>query len=267
MNVNVNEILKSVGASEFESWKNALVQPYSEYELRQFENFDENQASNAKLEFANFRLRYESLSECDKQLLKDWVYTNYVEPAYKATKALQRPEFARKKFFPLLSENAKLLDVAPAHGCHGVLVYRDLYKQKFDLHTCDLIPAYNKLLTMAQIAVNHVDLRFHRLKNEYKEATFDAIMLTEVLEHVDQETEDRLCEDVEHIASDNAHVFITFPEFALPKNGNSHNEPFGHIRQPNIESVSCKLHGFKVIESGKFFSGKVNQYYVVCKKL
>lgn len=266
MTSRVNDILKSIGAHEFETWNNALVQPYSEQQLRKFENFDEDQASNTKLEFENFRMRYESLSEQDKQLVKDWVYKKYVEPAYKATKALQRPEFAKRKFFPLISENARLLDVAPAHGCHGVLVYRDLYKQKFHLHTCDLIPAYNKLLTMAKIAVNHVDLRFLRLKEEYEENAFDAVMLTEVLEHVDQKTEDHLCEDLQRITSASAHVFITFPEHALPRNANAGHEPFGHIRQPSIEAVSSKLRGFKVLESGKFFSGKVNQYYMICQK-
>ncbi len=266
MTSNVNEILNSIGAFEFQTWNNALVQPYSEQELRKFENFDEDQASNAKLEFENFRLQYESLSEQDKQLLMDWVYKRYVEPAYKASKALQRPEFAKRKFFPLISENARLLDVAPAHGCHGALVYRDLYKQKFDLHTCDLVPAYNKLLTMAKIRVNHVDLRFLRLKEEYKENAFDAVMLTEVLEHISQKTEDNLCEDLQCITSHNAHVFITFPEHALPRSANVDPEPFGHIRQPNIEAVSSKLRGFKVVESGKFFSGKVNQYYMICQK-
>lgn len=264
------DMLKHLNAAELANgrigWGGDAMSPYSHAELEAFVAMDAAAHAASKADFAEFKARHGELTTAQRLDLERWAHVEFVDPTWRDGRAFPRPEWANAKFFPRAPKEGKLLDIAPAHGCHGALLYRDHYRYKLDLHTCDFSPAYNKLLTILGVDVNHVDLRFDNIGDEYDE-TFDVVTLTEVLEHVDQAAEDRTCAGLHKITHPGSMLLVTFPVKALPHGGVPQaNDPLGHIRQPVVDEVVTKLHGFQLVDNGKFSGGRYDQRYIVLER-
>ncbi len=266
----INGLLKRLNAFEFftgrDGWGGDTMSPYQTDILKAFAQMNPNDGVIVKGEFATFLSKYNELTVPEQLELKRWATIEFVDATWRHGKSFPRPEWAHAHFFPNAPKTGKLLDIAPAHGCHGALLYRDHYKYKLDLHTCDFSPCYNKLLTMLGVKVKHVDLRFDDIGKEYDE-TFDVIALTEVLEHVDQAAEDRVCAGLHNITHPGTKLLITFPVKAMPHGGVPQpNDWLGHIRQPKVDEVIAKLHGFNSLESGKFSGGRYDQRFIILER-
>lgn len=268
--MNVDELLKAIEAYELiggrAAWKGLEMSPYTGEELCRFASMDMGSAARLRENFERFQCKYDELSDNYKQTLAEWTQHEFVEPLWKNGRDFERPKFADRRFFAIAPRSGLMLDIAPAHGCHGALLYRDHYKHKLDLHTCDLLPCYNKLLTLLRVKVKQVDLRFDKLHDVYQQK-FDVVTMTEVLEHVTQEVEDNLLAGLGLITRQGSMILITFPNEAFHGSGGKpkDNDPLGHIRQPSIIDIVNKLpsHGIRVVESGKFFGGKLDQRFVI----
>jgi len=265
-----DDILKRLGASELANgridWGGDAMSPYSHDELVAFATMDAETGARIKAQFDDFLSVYFALPTDERDMLKVWAQREFVDPTWRNGRTFPRPEFANARFFPNAAHAGRLLDIAPAHGCHGALLYRDHYRYDLNLHTCDFSPCYNKLLTLLGVDVKHFDVRFDRLRDTY-DTTFDVVTLTEVLEHVDQTAEDNIIADLHDITRLDARVLITFPVKALPHGGVPQpDDPLGHIRQPVVADVIDKMQGFNALERGRFSGGKYDQNFIILER-
>jgi len=176
-----------------------------------------------------------------------------------------RPDWAKNKFF-MPYEGTKLLDIAPAHGHHGLLLFRDVFKIPLKYHSCDMLPCYNKLLALSGIEVEYFNATHDSIASLYAGSDFDLVTCTEFLEHLRDDEEERLLSGFKDMTVKGCKVLITFPEVALTRNGVPDVEPFGHIRQPSVDQVMGRLGPFSLIEHGKFKSKHVNQVYLIAER-
>jgi hypothetical protein len=254
--MNVDLTLKSIGADEliggFAAWNGRALCPYSEPELRSFASVDVNQNEAMRQAFDDFKSKLSSLSEEERLGLRTWARAQFVDRIWDVDgRVYPRPEFARNAFFNVYKRAGKFLDIAPAHGVHGLLLFRDHYRLPFEYHAADTLPAYNKLLSVLDVNVVHYNAKYDRLSG----GPYDAITCTEFLEHVDEPTEDRILEDI-------TSVLITFPVKALP-HGKIDTDPMGHIRQPSVADIAGKLKDFRVLNRGSFRGSKYDQNFLI----
>ena len=265
----IEDTLRRINATELiggrDAWGGVKMAPYTLDEMNAFDRMDATRSSAHKADHAAFQRELEALTSDEREALASWAQGTFVDPMWSVTRDFPRPGFAHKRFFSKAPKSGAMLDIAPAHGCHGALLYRDHYGYGLEVHTCDLMPAYNKLLAILGLKVKHVDLRFDRLNVEYQQK-FDVITMTEMLEHVDEQTETRVCADLHDITRLGSMVLVTFPEVALPHGAPQANDPLGHVRQPSVNTVVEKLHGFKKLESGLFSGGKCNQQFIILER-
>ncbi len=261
--MNVDEKLKEIGALEliggFPAWSGQALCPYSEVELRVFASVDATQNDVMRASFDEFLIKLNTLPESERIGLKTWAHAQFVERTWEVGgRQHPRPDFARNAFFTVHKRSGKLLDVAPAHGVHGLLLFRDHYKIPFEYHAADTLPAYNKLLAVLGVDVTHYNANFDRLSG----GPYDAVTCTEFLEHVDQAAEDRILEDVTNVTVKGSMLLITFPVKALPY-GKIDTDPMGHVRQPSVVDIIGKLREFRVVNHGKFAGSKYDQNFLI----
>ncbi len=261
--MNVDEKLKELGASElvggFAAWKGPALCPYTQDELRAYANLDEHQNEALRASFEEFKAKLAVLSENERLALGTWAHAQFVDRVWDVSgRVYPRPEFARNSFFSVYKRSGKLLDVAPAHGVHGILLFRDHYKLPFEYAAADTLPAYNKLLSLLGIDVMHYNASFDRLVG----GPFDVVTCTEFLEHVDQAAEDRVLEDIQRVTRAGSTLLITFPAKALPY-GQIDTDPMGHVRQPHVMDIIKKLDKFRVTNHGTFRGSKYDQNFLI----
>jgi hypothetical protein len=261
--VNVDKTLTDIGAHEliggYSTWGGKSLCPYSEAELRAFATVDATQNDIMRASFDEFLIKLNALPENERIGLKTWAHAQFVENTWRVGgRKHRRPEFASNSFFSIYKRSGKLLDVAPAHGVHGLLLFRDHYKIPFEYHAADTLPAYNKLLAILGVDVTHYNAKFDRLSGGH----YDAITCTEFLEHVDQACEDRILEDITTLTVRGSTLLITFPVKALPY-GKIDTDPMGHVRQPSVTEIIGKLREFRVVNHGKFAGSKYDQNFLI----
>lgn len=267
--IDVKSTLESIGASDLaggnQTWGPAWC-PYTLDELNMLDTMNADENESVKDSFRVFLEKFNALSGQEKIALRAWSQIEYVDPIWKKQKSYARHEFSNKHFFPRVKRTSgKMLEVGSSHGVYGALLYRDHYKYGLEIHTNDMVPCNNKLLAIMGFNVQHVNLKYDSLAMCYNDS-FDVITLTEVLEHVDQKTEDFICSDLHKITQPGSQLFITFPVVAMGNGKPLPNDPLGHIRQPTVAEVKSKLHEFQV-ESGEFSNGKQNIIYMTCKRV
>lgn len=261
--MNVDAKLKEIGATElvggFSAWGGKALSPYSESELRKFVSVDAAQNDTMRAEFDEFKTKLAALNEDERLALRTWAHAQFVERVWDVIGRVHaRPEFARNSFFNVHKRTGKLLDIAPAHGVHGLLLFRDHYRLSFDYHAVDALPAYNKLLSVLGVNVTHYNAKFDRLPDE----KYNVVTCTEFLEHVDQTVEDSILKNIEEITVKGATFLITFPVKALPY-GRIDTDPMGHVRQPSVTDIIAKLRDFRVVNHGKFQGSKYDQNFLI----
>lgn len=261
--MNVDEKLKQIGANELvgglSAWNGRSLCPYTQNELRAFVNLDEQQNEELRASFDQFKMKLSNLPENERLALRTWAHTQFVERTWDTFgRVYPRPEFARNSFFNIYKRSGKLLDIAPAHGVHGLLLFRDHYKFPFEYHAADTLPAYNKLLSVLGVEVVHYNSKFDRLTG----GPYDAITCTEFLEHVDQDSEDRILHDIVNVTKKGSTLLITFPVKALPY-GQIDTDPMGHVRQPSVGDIIKKLSDFRILNYGKFKGSKYDQNFLI----
>jgi hypothetical protein len=265
--MNVDQTLTDIGATELigglMAWSGHALCPYTDSELRAFASMDASMDASMNEEmrskFIDFRSKLEALPENERVGLKTWAHAQFVEATWQAKgRQHPRPQFACDNFFNVHKRSGKLLDVAPAHGVHGLLLFRDHYKIPFEYHAADTLPAYNKLLSVLGVDVTHYNANFDRLAG----GPYDAVTCTEFLEHVDQAAEDRILEDITNVTTKGSTLLITFPVKALPY-GRIDTDPMGHVRQPSVAEIIGKLCEFRVVNHGKFAGSKYDQNFLI----
>jgi 2-polyprenyl-3-methyl-5-hydroxy-6-metoxy-1,4-benzoquinol methylase len=239
--------------------------PYSDEILHAFEKQNIIASEQQKREFLVFKTKYQALSSDKRDELCLWAYASFANHAWtREGKKFNRPEWALKNFFAKYNiASGTLLDVAPAHGHHGVLIFRERLSD-MKVETCDMLPCFTKLLTLYGLDVEHYDARFDRLDNVYAGHSFNAITCTEVLEHVDDESEKNILSGLATIVKPGGKVLFTFPVHALTQ---TVPEPMGHIRQPNTKQIAerCQVN-FLALEDGEFDSGKTHQRFLILER-
>ncbi len=271
---NIDDILTEIEASELigglKSWGYpGNASPYSANDVLNFAKIDSIANTTLRQEFNNFKHKYALLSFEEKNLLYVWTMDNFPRLAWKREGMIfNRPEFANENFFKKYNaRHGRLLDLAPAHGYHGVLLYREHHKLDTQLYACDLLPCYNKMLHLCNVTVEHYNAKHDLLSDVYaQKELFNVITCTEFLEHIDDVTEQLLLGSLRHVTSSTAKILITFPEIALKNGKIDETDPLGHVRQPSIEEVEQRLVNFKTLESGKFFSGKCHQMFIISER-
>lgn len=261
--MNVDQTLTDIGAPEliggYSAWGGKSLCPYTEAQLRAFATVDTATNDVMRSELEAFKAKLMALPENERVGLKTWAHSQFVElPWQVGGRQHPRPQFACDNFFTVHKRSGKLLDVAPAHGVHGLLLFRDHYKIPFEYHAADTLPAYNKLLAILGVDVIHYNANFDRLSG----GPYDAVTCTEFLEHVDQAAEDRILEDITSVTTKGSMLLITFPVKALP-HGKIDIDPMGHVRQPNVKEIIGKLKEFRVVNHGKFRGSKYEQNFLI----
>lgn len=239
--------------------------PYSDETLRVFEKQDAAASEQQKREFVAFKAKYQTLSLDDRDELRSWAYTSFANYAWaREGKRFNRPEWALQNFFAKHNiTSGSLLDVAPAHGHHGVLIFRERLPN-MTVETCDMLPCYTKLLTLYGLDVEHFNARFDRFDHVYAGRSFSAVTCTEVLEHVDDESEKNILSGLAAIVKPGGKVLFTFPVHAITQ---TVPDPMGHIRQPDTKQVAERCQAdFLALEDGEFNSGKTHQRFLILER-
>lgn len=260
--MNVDEKLRELGAHEliggFVAWNRHALCPYSESELRAFANIDSTQNDALRTSFDEFKRKLSALPESERIALRTWAHAQFVESEWSVRGRLHaRPEFAHSSFFNVHKKSGKMLDVAPAHGVHGLLLFRDHYRLPLEYHAADMLPAYNKLLSILGVEVTHYNASFDSLAG----GPYDIVTCTEFLEHVDQATEDRILDSIANVTIQGSTLLITFPVDALPHG--LLDDPMGHVRQPKTADIIARMKDFRVMNHGTFRGSKVDQNFLI----
>jgi 2-polyprenyl-3-methyl-5-hydroxy-6-metoxy-1,4-benzoquinol methylase len=217
------------------------------------------------MEFWDFKRRYTDLNAAAKDELQRHVYKEFAGVAWsREGKKFNRPEWALSNFFVKHKiQSGRLLDVAPAHGHHGALIFKERLPQ-MSVETCDLLPCYTKLLTLYGLNVEHYNARFDRLDDVYGAQHFDAVTCTEVLEHVDDNAEGNILAGLASIVRPAGFALFTFPVHAITQKV---PDPMGHIRQPDTQQVAARCAAnFDFVEDGEFNSGKTYQRFLIVRR-
>lgn len=239
--------------------------PYTDEALRAFESESMETSAQQKREFEHFKKEYHSLSSEERDALRVHAYAKFANVAWsREGKNFNRPEWALHNFFARYGiDSGALLDIAPAHGHHGVLIFKERLPQ-MTVRTCDMLPCYTKLLTIYGLDVEHYNARFDRLDDVYRGQTFDAVTCTEVLEHVDDDSEKNILHGLATIVRPGGKVLFTFPVRAITQ---AVPDPMGHIRQPDTRQVAARCEAdFRALEEGEFNSGKTHQRFLILER-
>lgn len=150
------------------------------------------------------------------------------------------------------SSDAHILEVGSSHGWHGCLCYYIPKKISATLHACDILPTNNQLLTLLGVHSKFWDARNMRLNHIYSENQFDAVVCTEILEHMDQACQDMLLISASKILKPGGSLFITYPKYAGPEKYSENVDPLGHRRQPNQKDIIQTCAGLICTENTEY---------------
>jgi len=272
MNNQVKLLLEMIGGSEFTNGIIGWGYPhhsfaYTNEDMERLSKTTSNDSAHLKAEIDEFKRKLSDLDETDRKLLRDHTMNSFARTVWsREGTSFPRPDWAKDNFFTRFT-GTKLLDIAPAHGHHGLLLFRDIFKIPLQYHSCDMLPCYNKLLALSGIEVEYFNATHDSIAALYVESNFDLVTCTEFLEHLRDSEEERLLSGFKDITAKECKVLITFPEVALTRGGVPDVEPFGHVRQPNVDQVMSRLGPFTLIEHGKFRSKHVNQVYLIAEHI
>jgi SAM-dependent methyltransferase len=265
--MNTNDILTKLKTDIFfdlTSWKKSLC-PYSLNELSDFSYKRTDSISEGwKKNHIEFVKLYESLSIDEKNHIKNWLLDNLAIPTWNKGFGI-RPKWTWENFLSKLNNKSlKYLDIAPCHGIHSNILYKEYFKGSFEYFSVEILPAYLELQTFFGINSSYFDAERMNLSEIYDESSMDVIIFSEVLEHLSLSDGTKLLEEISKILSKNGSLFLSFPVDASPFNA----EPFGHIHQPDIDEVSSLLHKFGVKNQQyvKLWSGKTYQHVLMASK-
>lgn len=266
---NIEEIFKKISSKNFsndllQKWGKSFC-PHTNQELSNYcYNRTDELSKQLEQEYEDFNDRYSSLSNVEKDFIKQWLLDVLIKPAWSKGFGI-RPEWTWKNFLSKNEGNTKkYLDIGPCHGIHSNILYKEHYKGNFEFHSVDILPCYLQLQTMFGIKAKYFDASRMSLIDLYENNFVDTIVFAEVLEHLTPEEGEKLIIDIVKLLTNDGELLLSFPVDASPFN----QEPFGHIHQPDIENVSKLLSNLNLRSQTrvKLWSGKTYQHVIIAKK-
>jgi len=275
--MTIDEILKKLGCRSDllnpDAWRLETGSIYSIEELKFFMNLGQHRANIFAESHKEFLKKYESLSTEEKNFLKDYTITNFVNPQWirgKMNPADPDPNLRLKMITEKLkdfSESCSILEIGSHHGLAGCLSYFIPNRIKAKLFTCDLLDLNNQYLRFLGIETQFWDSKNIKLEKIYKQDFFDAVVCTEVLEHLDASCEYMLLNNVHKIIKPGGRLLLSFPKWARPENYSVNVDPLGHRRQPIPADVIQHCANLKCIENFEYKDYKLQEgFWLVFEK-
>ncbi len=267
--MHVMNLLNQLDANELLggllSWKGPGPSPYTVHDLHAFCNISSSECKLHSDNHEEFKIRLSSMNDDEKEILRDHVHKLFWNILLGQHNEFTRIDqtCAQLKTIPL-SKSASVLDVGSSHGLHGLLHLVHRHNLPYKFAACDVLPANLKLLSLFGIETFYLSAQ-HAATSDIPIAKYDLVMCNEVLEHLDQSSEDAVLQMMMKWVRPGGHIMITFPVDANPKAYDRNVDPFGHVRQPSVETIIQKLNGH-VVKCDKISTGKQNCHYLLINK-
>jgi SAM-dependent methyltransferase len=266
--MKVDLILDSLGAESLkggaEKWGRGLCPlTKEEMNLACFSR-GEKESLEMRNQYDRFLSLYDDAKEEEKNELRAWAIKEFLHYTWNARDFGIRPRWTWDNFLSRFPKGSNFLDVGPCHGIHSNLIYKDYYKAELSFFSAELQLPYLQLQKILGVDARFFDASMMRLTDVYNEESMDAVLFTEVLEHLSQDEGDKILEGLCRVLRPGGRIMISFPVDARPFDFFT-GEAFGHQYQPDLQRVTNQLLSFslKDLSYTKLWSGKTYQHVII----
>jgi 2-polyprenyl-3-methyl-5-hydroxy-6-metoxy-1,4-benzoquinol methylase len=233
-----------------ENFKNNIVRSWAEQDderLLFLEELTIDGLENERKNLLDSLKKINNFSESEISVLRRSHYDNDVFPKMniKGGRYQHRATFIYEAAIkPVIDKNptAKILNVGCGSGCLNFFFW--IYERDLPLENCtavaDVVPSF--LLPHALYDITPYLVHFEKEDlNNFVDDKFDLIICSEVIEHVNQKSENMLINSFKGLLNPGGNLCLTYPS---PEHCHLDDNPLGHKRVPSAEKIKDELGGF-----------------------
>mgnify|MGYP003403366603 CR=1 FL=1 len=230
------ELLLNLGCDylvdSLSAWKGPGPSPHDVKYLQSFCKLDMKDTIKLVKSHELFKQQLSSLTKNERSLLHSHIIESFWNVQLRSESSYPRADVVANIISGLgHAPGSSLLDVGSSHGLHGLLHLMLRHNLPLTFAASDILACNIRLLAL--LGLDTFALNCEHASCSKVDTVYDIVMCNEVLEHIDQTSEDALLFEMRRWTKPGGSVVISFPEDANPQAYDIERDPLGHVRQPS----------------------------------